>query len=622
MQRPDEKSANAVLKPGDALDSEEQKARRDCLDLLSLTNTYDDRAKLISTKGQTVKGTCEWIKDNERYRSWLDPGLQLLWISGGPGKGKTMLSIFLTEELAKVLELLKDAKLIFYFCDNQDENRNTAIAVLRGLLFQILKERPKLFKCTLPDFETKKKAHYTTSSLEALWRIFESMLRDPDFGTIYCVIDGLDECDEGSLQVLVVKLGDFFLANSSRSTVGEFKLIIVSREIPGPITAKLSCFPRLKLDPDSDDKVNNDIKRFISVKVDELSVIHSFDAGLRRHVESALLKRAEGTFLWVGLVTHELLQKKTCTEVVDTLDCLPEGLPGIYSRMLLQIKESQRVTAALILRWVVMALRPLTLTELATAIDTRPVSIVSSDQVIRDHVRSCGAFVKIREGGVGLVHQSARDYLLREELDNDPILERFRIKQEEANFELARTCFEYIQKGAFSSDPIDVQDTLHLRKFPLLNYAALHWPEHARHCSNFGEEMFDLSSPFCRKSLVFENWWKTYRRETHQTWETPETFSLVHLASYFGILTLARKLLAEKGWKTKFKKIKNKKDSSGATSLLYAARGGHEGVVRLLLENGAEVNAKSSFGRTALHEAAQGGHEGVVRLLQLALEPQ
>jgi hypothetical protein len=225
MQRPDKKSANAVLKSADALKLEERKARRDCLDLLSLTNPYDDREKFINTKGQTVKGTCEWIKDTKVYRSWLDSSSQLLWISGGPGKGKTMLSIFLTEELAKVVEPLKDAKLIFYFCNSQDEDRNTVIAILRGLLYQILRERPKLFKCILPDFETENKARYTISSLEALWRIFESMLRDPSFGTIYCVIDGLDECEEGSLPKLIMKLNDFFLSNRTKPTVGEFKLI-------------------------------------------------------------------------------------------------------------------------------------------------------------------------------------------------------------------------------------------------------------------------------------------------------------------------------------------------------------------------------------------------------------
>jgi hypothetical protein len=51
----------------------------------------------------------------------------LLWISGGPGKGKTMLSIFLTEELEK----MENAELLFYFCNHQDEERNIAVAVLQ-----------------------------------------------------------------------------------------------------------------------------------------------------------------------------------------------------------------------------------------------------------------------------------------------------------------------------------------------------------------------------------------------------------------------------------------------------------------------------------------------------------
>jgi hypothetical protein len=64
-----------------------------------------------------------------------------------------MLSIFLTKELEKMItkaredtkrikdvesmkdvERMKDAELVFYFCSHQDEKRNTAVAVLRGLV--------------------------------------------------------------------------------------------------------------------------------------------------------------------------------------------------------------------------------------------------------------------------------------------------------------------------------------------------------------------------------------------------------------------------------------------------------------------------------------------------------
>ena len=54
----------------------------------------------------------------------------------------------------------------------------------------------------------------------------------------------------------------------------------------------------------------------------------------------------------------------------------------------------------------------------------------------------------------------------------------------------------------------------------------------------------------------------------------------------------------------------------GLTPLMWAARQGHEEVVKLLLQEKhtrPDVRDKE-YGRTALAWAAEGGHEGVVRL--------
>ena len=53
----------------------------------------------------------------------------------------------------------------------------------------------------------------------------------------------------------------------------------------------------------------------------------------------------------------------------------------------------------------------------------------------------------------------------------------------------------------------------------------------------------------------------------------------------------------------------------GQTPLSWAAQNGHEAVVKLLLEKGADVESKSSNGRTPLSWAAENGHEAVVKLL-------
>jgi ankyrin repeat protein len=45
------------------------------------------------------------------------------------------------------------------------------------------------------------------------------------------------------------------------------------------------------------------------------------------------------------------------------------------------------------------------------------------------------------------------------------------------------------------------------------------------------------------------------------------------------------------------------------------AANGHEAVVKLLVEKGAELESKSSSGRTPLSWASEKGHEAVVKLL-------
>ena len=340
-----------------------------CLTALFLTDPRDDRDRLIHVKGSRVDGTCEWIKTNELYDLWLHSRSQLLWLSGGPGKGKTMLSIFLAGELERMANDSQDVLFMQYFCDNKDEKRNTATAIMRGLIFQLLSLRPKLFDYILPSFKIQKESLFTGSSFEALWRIFENMCHDPVLGTTYCILDGLDECDEASLELLLKKLKAFFSKKLDEFSACRLKLIAVSRGLPDFIPELMSSFPRIRLDPDADREVNSDICRFIDVKIDELSACGNYPEPLRVHVKHVFLNRAEGTFLWVGIVASEL-RKYKLSEIDNALELFPSGLGGLYARMLLQINDHRRETAAKILRWVVMAVRPLTLSELSAAIET------------------------------------------------------------------------------------------------------------------------------------------------------------------------------------------------------------------------------------------------------------
>ena len=58
-----------------------------------------------------------------------------------------------------------------------------------------------------------------------------------------------------------------------------------------------------------------------------------------------------------------------------------------------------------------------------------------------------------------------------------------------------------------------------------------------------------------------------------------------------------------------------KNDVSGSTPLHWAAANGHVEIVRLLLQNGADVNAKDRWDGTPLHWAASEGHIDILHLL-------
>jgi len=291
-----------------------------CLGALFLTNPSDDREKLVQAKGLRVDGTCEWIKTNEFYNAWLQ-----LWLSGGPGKGKTMLSIFLAQELEQIAKRSNNVLSLQYFCDNKDEKRNTAVAIVRGLIFQLVRHQPKLADHIIPSFQIHKESLFIAFLFETLWRVFENMICDPILGTVYCVLDGLDECDQASLEVLLGKFKAMFSLKSGQNPHHHLTLIVVSRDLPKFIPELLAGFPRIQLDPDADNEVNDDILRFIDVKVEELSVYRKYPERLRVLVEETFQDRTQGTFLWVGIAAT-MLKKYKATEVEKALTLFPPGL--------------------------------------------------------------------------------------------------------------------------------------------------------------------------------------------------------------------------------------------------------------------------------------------------------
>jgi ankyrin repeat protein len=526
--------------------------------------------------------------------------VQLLWISGGPGKGKTILSIYLTQELEQ------ERQTIYYFCASDNHERNNAASLLRGLIWHVTDKHLQLAEHLLDDFDDSKKTQHAIESPEVLWNIFAKLVQDARLGATFCVLDGLDELDEDSRIWLVAKL----LSIARTTKLNQLKLVILSRHVLG-----LEEITRVNLDLENDARSNQDIQLFVKDRVDALVKRHRLTQRFGRKIEQTLMQRAEGTFLWIGFVMVELFRKETPTQIRTSLTTLPKGLPGIYGRMLLQMDPDFRSTGVVLLRWVTMAVSPLSLAELAAATNTQPLDDVDVEQAIRDRVKMCGPLLKIREGHVSLVHQSAKEYLTRHGIDQDTTLEMFRFSPEEVHLEVASRCIDCIGQSRMRHQlvmqwqlPVSVFGDPDPEYSPLIWYAVYNWPQHARLASTLAEHLISNNELFEDGSILRHRWWELYQERGPYDMTVKEP--ALHIACYLGIDVWVQHILASPAVRT------NLRDEDGRTPLSWAATYGYEAVVKSMLEIGSvEVDLEDNQGRTPLSRAVERGHEAVIKLL-------
>ena len=535
-----------------------------------------------------------------------------------------MMSIFLTEELTRHTADSNTSDLVFFFCGAGDENRNTAVNLLRGLVHQILEKRPQLIVHALAYFKPPERARQTLSSLEALWLIFSKLVTDDRLGTIFCVLDGLDECEEGMTQSLLQRILDLLVVQCSNYAESLFKLAIVNRDIP-----VLRGCTTVKLDPDNNQEIETDISTFVRSRIQGLFWIHGFEH-IQEPVQAALPRSAEGTFLWVGFAVHELLQMCTCKQIRETLQSLPSGLPTIYGRMLLRIPPNQRASTRTLLQWIALAARPLRLPELAAAIyDADDWTQMETEQATRDLVTLCGSRLKTARPNdndgleVSLVHQSGRDYLLRSDRDSNAVLETFRFDKTSIHLHLAQRCLSCVEsKILHCKSPILFSGDSELSRSTLLGYAAYYWPYHAKQ-SALAISLFE-SHDFFRPDgkALREAWWRCCKRDIEYTigrirhyldeFQAPP---LPHMVCMLGLMPLIEVVLRQQAWRPRMHRRINKKYIGDSTPLHVAALQNDLAILRLLLQKGADSSVKDWSGRTPLEAACETGNEAAVRLL-------
>ena len=196
-----------------------------CLRDLQSSDPRDDKKRIEDAKGGLLAESYRWVLDNESFQqSHNNTQSQLLWIKGGPGKGKTMLLCGIINELQRTVA--ETAVVSYFFCQATDSRINIATAVLRGLLYLLISQQPILTVHVRRRYDQAGKSLFEdVNAWVALEEIFADILQDSSLGTTYILVDALDECVSD-----LPKLLRFVSEQSSMSS--RVKWIVSSRNWP------------------------------------------------------------------------------------------------------------------------------------------------------------------------------------------------------------------------------------------------------------------------------------------------------------------------------------------------------------------------------------------------------
>ncbi|KAL2842123.1 hypothetical protein BJX68DRAFT_278469 [Aspergillus pseudodeflectus] len=490
--------------------SAEEKA---CLRALVLTDPADDMNALKRRRGERVPGTCNWIIDTDDVRRWL--GLipetantnrkspaDILWLFGNPGTGKSTIATAMVEELPKhpcfQRSKANNRTLAYFFCDSTIEERRTATAILRGLLYQLIQQRWELIRFVYSKYEERGDKLFT--SFDALWNALVQIGRDSSSGEKYLLIDALDECEPESQDMLLAQINQAF--DSERNSNSGIHFLITSRPYTeigrylGEYSHKdLASYP----------KVARDLQMFINRRLGEISKKNRYPESVTAEVSKILQEKAEGTFLWVGIACTELIPVRS-RDAIKRLKALPQGLHSLYKNLL--------DTA-----FIAVSRRALTVAELADACERyNDEDNESRIAFTREDIEMCRLMIVVENGIVRLLHKSVKDFLLSAR--DGTLLDELKV-----HATLASRCIRHLIANGTDD--------------AFLNYAVLHWPDHAVLAKNAFTIAPEQEAFFELTSKERDNWLSLYRRMRIFS-GIPDGFSVFHVAAWWGIKEVAR----------------------------------------------------------------------------------
>ena len=126
--------------------------------------------------------------------------------------------------------------MVICFCDNKDESLKTDQSVLRSLLHQLYTSKASLIRHAMPSYKQMKEGVYHSTG--TMWKILRATVKDVECGPVFCILDGLEECDSESQKCLLHNLSQVcyppaqITADVYPNRLDRFKILVTSRPWP------------------------------------------------------------------------------------------------------------------------------------------------------------------------------------------------------------------------------------------------------------------------------------------------------------------------------------------------------------------------------------------------------
>ncbi|KAJ4020361.1 hypothetical protein NW761_014685 [Fusarium oxysporum] len=572
-------------------------------------------------------GTCRWLLQHERYKTWESRDRSLLWIKGKPGSGKSTLLRYARDNV-KASQKSKEKPLIlsFFFNGRGTELQKTPEGLFRSLLCQLQSKLPEALEALEAIFKQREAAFGKYGErwqwdLSELRQYFElSLWTALETQPILLFVDALDECGEENAQSLAEEFSSL-LQRPSSDILNQFRICFTCRH-----------YPILNLDSALQICIENENYKDIAIFVD--SRFSSFHERTGSKIAEFISQHAEGVFLWACLVVGKVLSLERERIGIERIEAevrmVPQTLDEFYSTVIPNMDPSSTE----LIECICFASEPLSLMEL------RWVMILSHNAALQS-LQECESKGNYPSNDAGMlwliqtlccglvdyesdskvvqfIHQSVKDFFLEKGL---PSL-RGSTEPEKtavlAHYRLAQNCLRYMAMKEF--DQPASQSNMGF-KFPFLYYATSSWIWHAIRIPQDLQESFPWpSDPAVKQWLdlghqLFVIPKNLSRRGMCQLNITDPTISpkgttLLHIISRHGLTGALRSILK---LTTHVVVGINAGDSWDRTPVSLAAQYGHTAIMELLLENGADP--EGTLNHRPLPLAIEGGHSTVIELL-------